>query len=530
MKPCFAIVDGMYGAGIVENLSVVGDEGYTRGELRHWIDPVKLPNYAAFAAGVCAFGVFGASQPTFRNVATRNVKAGLYLDSTNGHVSSYDCQWSGLFGVYCRRNSEDYFFLGGSISGVWAGVIFGVFDHANHNGGMNVTLYRVHMGFSPYGFYQVKDAEYTGHALSLYGRLDVVRFEQIGEAIFCFLPDSVTDALAVDNFGFSWSRIYRDYPKQPDGWASNLPADILPYDEQQKFAMRFGTLARDVKLGWLSDAWPVSRSLQATAPSGIATIERMDLGENADLSALRGDYVLASQPRPSSPTRRRDGRLVRQGDMTLEADVVSVANLFANPEIVANWRMRDGAIIPARLDDTGIGAPLTLREELGGAPVLLKLAPSGAMGPFGQLPLRRLAASDGRRNVCVTLWFCGPAMRCRLALSGQKYLYDTTYYSPGAWQKVVCLDQSPGEAEIVGFEISAVGTSPVFICGLMASHDIPRPYTPLNMPSVKGGLALDGVAVAMAAAADGAAEPPPQRPAGYVTIEINGVDRRIAYY
>lgn len=291
MKPCFSVVGGMYGGGLVENLSIFGPETYPLGQLGDHIDAKRLPNYSAFAPGVSAFGVFGNNQPIFRNVSTNGVKVGLYLDSTDGHVSSYDCNWRGLFGVYCHRNSEDYFFMGGSISGSWSGLVFGTFPWAGHNGGMHISSYRVHWGFSPFGVYQVNDSNYTGQVLSLYGRLDAVRFERIGEAILSFLPQSVTDSLAIDAFGFSWSPIYRRYPEEPNGWNTNLPPEILPYDDQQQYAMRFGYLTGAPKLGWLGDSWPIRRSTNAKKTGGIAIMERLNVTNDANLAAFNGDYV-----------------------------------------------------------------------------------------------------------------------------------------------------------------------------------------------------------------------------------------------
>lgn len=295
LKACFALMDGMYGAGGVENMTVIGPTQYRRERLQDVVNADQLPNYSAFAPGVCAFGVYGANQPTFRNVATRNVKVGLLLDSQHGHVSSYDCMWNGLFGVYCHRNSEDYFFMGGTISGIFADAIFGTFEYANHNGGFHVTMYRVHMGFAPYGFYQVKDSDFTGSCLGLYGRLDVVRFERIGEAVMQFLPQSITRCLAIDSFGMSWSPIYRDYPKPtPSAWMTNLPPQIIPYAQQQQHMLRLGVVGDNVRLSWLGEFAPLKRSPYADNPGNLAKFERLLPSEGTDLSVLKGDFTVAS--------------------------------------------------------------------------------------------------------------------------------------------------------------------------------------------------------------------------------------------
>jgi hypothetical protein len=63
----------------------------------------------------------------------------------------------------------------------------------------------------------------------------------------------------------------------------------------------------------------------------------------------------------------------------------------------------------------------------------------------------------------------------------------------------------------------------------MASLDAPRPCAPLDVPSPRRGVALEDVAVAETAPA-AAAGPPPLRLARYVTVKINGVDRKVACY
>jgi hypothetical protein len=72
--------------------------------------------------------------------------------------------------------------------------------------------------------------------------------------------------------------------------------------------------------------------------------------------------------------------------------------------------------------------------------------------------------------------------------------------------------------------------SPYFICGVMACLDSRKPYTPLEVPRLRYGLALDDVKTSAAASAAGTAAILPPAPAGYLTVKINGVDRQIAFY
>ncbi|MBS7538487.1 glycosyl hydrolase family 28-related protein [Ancylobacter lacus] len=549
MKPCFAIADGMYNAGGFEQITVQGVTNYARERLGTVIDGRRLPDYSAFAPGVCAFGVFGVNQPTFRNVATDGVKVGLYLDSKNGHVTSYDCSWNGLIGIYCHRNSEDYFFMGGQIGGSFACIVFGTSDQANHNGGISLNMYRVHMGFSPYGFYQVKDSDFKGYCQTVMGRLDSVRFERIGEAIFQFLPQSVTRWLAIDSLGMSWSPIHRDYPKPPpNGWVCNLPPEIIPYAEQQQYMMRFGTLGENVNISWLGEFMPLARSRFADNPRGIALIETLDCGDSSDLGSLGGDIEIRNGARPDSWNRYRTGPAARKGDLQLSCDATPSANLLLCPEEPSNWTVRSPADnAPARLAAAAfreagaitVGAsgdagrapapPLDFLEQLGPNPTLLRLQ-TGPKGAVFRLPVAAGRLDGGGRNIALSLWAVGAAMVSRFELVGGGALYNTRLDGSKGWARLLCVDQGPGDAAVAALLIEVEPNRICLVGGIMASFDMPRPYNPRPVPRLRGGLALDGAATGPAAPAAGPAEPLPARPAGYVTVDIDGVPRKIAYY
>ncbi|QRG09808.1 hypothetical protein EZH22_23185 [Xanthobacter dioxanivorans] len=550
MKPCFAIRDGMYASGVFENIAIHGRENYARERLSEVVRADLLPDYQAFSPGVCAIGVFGLSQPTFRNISTVGVKAGLYLDSTNGHISSYDCYWSGLFGVYCHRNSEDYFFMGGQIHGIFACVVFGTFDHANHNGGFTAAMYRVHMGFSPYAFYQVRDHLFLLRCIGLSGRFDYVRFERIGEAIFNFLPQSISGGLSIDSFGMSWSPIHREFPKpQPSGWITNLPPDILPYEEQQQYMMRFGVVQNNVHLSWLGDMSTIRRSPYAEKPRGIALFEYLACSDTSNLAVLRGDFEVKRSTRPDSWTRYRIGPAARKGDLMVDRDVAPAGNLLAAPEAIGNWsrapdmagaaRLTSGALkdmwdsLTAEATGSQVGSqtarepPLAFLEELGANPTVLKLEAGPGRVVF-RLPFGDGGLETERRALYLGFWVFGGPIVSRVRLGNGHDFYET--YSDGrqVWKKIVCVDQIPA-SKIEALTVQLQG-GVCLLAGVMATLDGPAPYNARNVPRVRGGLALEKVETDLHAPPAGEAAPLPTRPAGYLTVEINGEQRRLPYY
>jgi hypothetical protein len=536
LKPCFALLTGMYGGGEIQHITVEGPTFYRRESLSAFVNPSLLPEYKAFVSGVCAFAVCGSNQPIFRNVSTRNVKVGLFLDSKNGHVSSYDCIWNGLIGVYCHRNSEDYFFTGGQITGIFAGVVFGTFSHANHNGGFSVAMQRVHMGFSPFGFYQVRDASSKGVCLTVSGRLDFVRFERIGEAIFKFLPESITHDLAIDSFGMSWSPIYKGYPHAaPSGWYTNLPPDIMAYESQQRHMFIFGTLGRDVRLSWLGQSGGLRRSQYADNSGSLVHAEQLDCGDSTDLWAFGGDIEVAGATRPDSWTKVGTGPLVRTGDLVQDSAISPAGNLLATPEVIANWQKAgpggpNASVSTGSLPDVisrmipsvgGNALPANYLYELGAKPTVITLMAGQGQTVF-LLPFSAGPVDPAGRALYLSLWVTGAPVGVRIKLESSAAFYGQTINATRRWERVIAVDQIPPE-HLSALVIELPAGTECHIAGAMATFGGPRPYNPRRIPRIRGGVAFDEFPLSGAAAV-------PEKPAGFLVVEIDGKPRNIPYY
>lgn len=133
-----------------------------------------------FSSGLSGFRITGSARVIFRNISTKNIKVGILSDSTSGHHTFYDCNIHGLIGIYIRKNSGDYFIQGGDIKGAFCGIMCGIQSQSNHFGGIDAfKMNRVHMGFSPYGIYQVKDADNYDSLSSVFGLLDLNKLEKL---------------------------------------------------------------------------------------------------------------------------------------------------------------------------------------------------------------------------------------------------------------------------------------------------------------------------------------------------------------
>ena len=498
MKPAFSINSGMVGGGVINNLAVFGPHSWTTSNSDVWLPtPSNLPNYSAFADGVCAFAIRGANQPTMTNIVTRNVNAGIYLDSGSGHVTIIEPYINGLFGIYCKRNSGDYFIQSGTVSSIFANILIGTTLEAGHYGGISMMAVRVHFGFSPYGIYQVNDSGVASN-VSVNGIYDSqfisCRWERIGEAVFCLLDQSVCWNLLVDGFGFSWSPVSRP---PTGGWLSNLPDRIIPYDEQQQYGMRLGSVKENVRLGYLENTQNVIRSQYATAPVAACRIAWLQ-GENGltnrDLRTFGDDIVYVNKT-SGARTRFRYGETIRRSELNQEVALSTESNLCRNPEIAGNWTNNIPTVLTWAefMAESGIDAPIAMKESLGMAPNVIKFSSAGV----GILSfLTNYLASEGR-NISYSVWVLAAGTadgRVDFRYQSTPGVFETQVltYSKTGWSNRAIAESKP-PSDLLNFQINvANANSTIYLAGLMVTANDFRAYNPYQSPRAKGGIVLDG--------------------------------------
>lgn len=485
LLPCLRIGNGAY-AGEFSDFTVIGRTPYNTRDLSKWIDKDQFAQdkYEMFALGYSGIEVTNTTTPAFRNIHTAGVKVGILLNSRNGHITFYDCSLHGLIGVYCRKNSGDYFFQGGGIAGSFCGIMFGIVLEANHYGGMDVNMNRVHMGFSPYSIYQVKDADnYDELAVvgGLSANLRTVRFERVGEAAIKLLPKSVSGGITISGFGLSWSPI--DNPNQESGgWISCLPHDILPRDQKQKYAVYLGKIGGNVEI-LDRDFGGVTKS---NAPGALGTAYIDILSGNANLTGLDIENVVIRRKLPpvtiDMSTPQSVGNMLR----TKRLNPLSAGNLMKNPEDLSSWRLLgtgEGALSLVPSTDIPIPFSRNVKNHIGSGVNILKYTPDGTNAQVICLypPTNPMKLEDGGK-ICYELFVLSSkaAIITRLSLVGGKYLYnETAKGNSNEWMQVSARGQSTEGASLSHLEILSVSpTEPTYVAGVMVSYDELAPYSP----------------------------------------------------
>lgn len=490
--PAIDINGGMASGGTVRGLRISGPQGYTMRDAPTWCpNPGNLPLMSAFADGPAGFRIGGINQVVFDSVSTRGLKCGRIDDSTHGHIWSYDCQWNGwLAGVYCKRNSEDYRYINGAISGTFSNFIFGTILHAGHYGGMNIDVWGTHLGFSPYIFYQINDGNLPSsvQTLGVYGVIEA-RMEQVGEAILCELDQTLQAGLEVRNWNMGWSTPWTQWETASPGsvWATNLHPWILPYAQQQQFAFRIGKMDRINLFREGNGFGSLAKSPHSSTSSRIARVATWSstVSPESDFGAFKGDVEVVQYLSGSRIPTYREGGPARRGDLLLRSDVLT-GNLLKNPELAANWTSYGGAPVTIiNAEAVGLTLPQQMIDELGVNPAVIMVG--GTAGGVVSVKTRTatILAEPGRK-IGVSFWLASSRARTRLAGPGGVYYYDSTTGATNGWFKVAYQGRSLAEA-LSQFELICSNTGTTYhdmhVAGLMMFYDDPKPYN--NSPSVK---------------------------------------------
>ncbi|MFD2328455.1 hypothetical protein ACFSR7_04280 [Cohnella sp. GCM10020058] len=451
-----------------------------------WADPklFSMQYYDMFVVGCSGFRVSGAAKPTFRDVRTATIKVGLLLDSTAGHIYVFESKLNGLIGVYCRVNTEDYYFESSDITGVFCGLLFGVRLISNHYGGFSGYLNRVHMGFSPYSIYQaIDDPDVYASSVSVLGlmaTLDWVSQEQIGEATIKLLPKSDSRIRVTCGFGHSWSDYKYSTPRQ--GWQYALPDSLMPANQRQQYAAWFGTLRdSDIPRGSVTGNLTVS-----SAPGAIGSARIEKLSTTSNLEGLYLDRVTIVAKESYSEVSVSSFSLLQ--DRTKQVyNAVTRGNLLLNPEAPASYKIVGGTLTVA--SSTDLSLPRLMRAELGATPVTLLFTPaSNATLSQIQLKLASAPYTPASNPLSMSLWAYTASqngMNVKLNGTGKssndnRYYYNQTVYPKGVWSKITGVDGTPMDGSVAFQQVSIElpRDRPTYFAGLMLSEGPLAAFSP----------------------------------------------------
>ncbi|MUT68048.1 hypothetical protein GOM71_19255 [Paenibacillus sp. NEAU-GSW1] len=488
LLPCI-LIDNAGIDAVFENFAIQGRVEYSSQYLSKWIDKSLFDQdlYAMFAAGTAAIAIESGARPIFRNIRTDRVKVGLLLNSTDGHITSYDCNWRGLIGVYCRMNSEDYYFQGGTIAGAFCGLMFGVMLYANHYGGFSGSMKRVHMGFSPYSFYQVKDAsdyDANNQVNGMTGMMETVRAESTGEAVIKLLPNSWSTGLFFSGFAMSWSPAAYS---STEAWQYALPDDIKPPNEKQKYAIVLGRVNNST----FDDIEGAAFRSGAPGALGATYIEYIE--SDVVLTGLNPRDTKIKSKNIQTSLALTTPLAVGESLRTKVYHAMSHGNLLKNQEQLSNWSFISGkgtiltdlSALPVQPSDE---MKRFIGNTIGG---ILKVTPDGVNTAYVQLPFlsSQSSAIDTTRSIGFEYYICSSAsrFRSRIDFAGGQYLYDETFaVTPNQWTRIACREYKAPAASAGGasfFELSA--TQPTYIAAVMVCYDANGAYSPHYHPYAK---------------------------------------------
>lgn len=506
LLPCIRIRNAGIKA-VFEDFAIQGISPYNSRNLANWInkDLFEQNLYDMFSIGTAAVEVAGSATPIFRNIATSGVKVGQLLNSTNGHVFSYDSTWNGLIGVYCRINSGDFFYQGGGISGAFTGILLGTKLHAGHYGGFNAQLHRTHLGFSPYAVYQCIDSGLDDYnrapsILGLSGIYTSVPFEQCGEAAIKLLAKSLTSNLRIFGFGFSWS--VTSYSGANSSWEYSLPDNLKPLSEKQQFAAWFGTITSPVVF---NDDFGKLKKSSAPGAIGTANIDTLSGEKESDLSGLEiADTVIRRKLTPLYKSIDLQARMQEREYRALMP--VSAPNLLSNPEVLSNWTVSNSGSLSLVTADQ-IPVPITneMKQVIGNQPVILKIMPDGVHSPSIRIKFNASTLpfqGDANRNLAMQYFILETEYESdslyksigRISAQNAEYIFnDTITWKTKGWKHLRGRELASKTGLLYEFSIGAIPKSgETYIAGVMVTWDHSGSYSPYPHSYMADSLEIGG--------------------------------------
>ncbi|MBU5349732.1 glycoside hydrolase family 55 protein [Paenibacillus lautus] len=506
LLPCIRIRNAGVKA-VFEDFGVYGIVQYSSRRLSTWVNKQLFEEslYDMFSKGTVAIEVAGSATPIFRNITTSGVKVGQLLNSTHGHVSSYDCSWNGLIGVYCRINSVDYFYQGGGISGAFCGIMLGTTLTAGHRGGFDATIHRTHLGFSPYAIYQcidsgLDDYNKASSVMGLGGIYTNAPFEQCGEAAIKLLTKSTTSNLRMFGFGFTWSA--PNYSSNSSNWEYPLPDDLKSADEKQQFAVWFGTITGTTSF---NDSLGRLRKSNAVGAVGTAFIETLTGDKEPDLSGLTiADTVIRRKVSPLYKSMDLQARMQEREHRTLMP--VSSPNLLRNPEVLSNWSILNGGGL-SLVTASQVPIPITneMKQVIGSNPVILKVSPDGINSPSIRIKFNAQNLpyqGDANRNLAMQYFILETeyesssmfkSMGNIIAQNAEYIFNDAITWTTKGWKHIRGRELASKTGLLHEFNIGFIPrVGDTYITGVMVTWDHIGSYSPYSHSFMTSTLEIGG--------------------------------------
>jgi hypothetical protein len=482
LKPCLLINQG---SDIqVENLTIEGGEPYSVRQLAQVINKslMEKQDYAMFAAGSAGITVEGKATVRFQAIKTGSLKAGVVCDNDVGHISFLQCNLAGLCGVFLRHNTGDFFFMDGTITGAFCGILLG-------RSGIGCSMKRIHMGFAPYSFYQVNLNR--GGINGLNGcQLEDVRFERTGECAIKLLPNTGITGTTIKGFGFNWSVIRDDNT----GWYTALPDELAPAEGKQKYAIDVGSIGSSNIQGehyggvFRSPYRADGRTLRALRINGFNDLSGIPL-EYADIGSVSEEgYVNVYSRTLLQEFEYQDHSPVRSGQLLKDAD---------NPK---SWKIYNGTA-SILTDWSEVPAAMTerMRKYYGGRLQVIKITPNGNGYPklvidFAGYPNTRYTDEMSLRFFGLSTGYFQSSFM-GTAGGATRYLY-TAYARPDGkeWAESFAHNQRFEPAGQTAYQALVINvyeqTNPSYITVPMATVKDEVPYSPTKHASIDGDLEL----------------------------------------